>query len=125
MKRAVQIVCAVVIVAALGSVASADTDTFGTGGNQFTIDFVTISGDASSANGTNISQFSSGVAGYRTFTDPGYDYRMGVLEITNDQWDKFNAAYGTVTGNLPNAYNEEHRVLRKDPPKPRGGRKER
>ena len=107
MKRAVHIVCAVVIVAALGSAAPADTDTFGTGGNQFTIDFVTISGDASSANGTNISQFSPGVAGYRTFTDPGDDYRIGVLEITNAQWDKFKASLSVpVTGAPSNAYDE-------------------
>jgi len=91
MKRAFEIVCLAAVVAALGTSVMADTDTFGTGDNEFTIDFVPISGNASAANGTNISQFSSGVAGYRTFTDPGYDYRIGVLEITNDQWDVLNA----------------------------------
>ena len=91
----------VVIVAALGSVASADD--FGTGANQFTIDFVTISGDASGANGTNISQYNSGTEGYREFTDPGGSYRMGVHEITDDQWQKYQAASGApVTGtNMP------------------------
>ena len=49
MKCATQMMCLTAIVAALGSVASADS--FGTGVNAFTIDFVTISGDASSANG--------------------------------------------------------------------------
>ncbi len=84
----------------------ASADTFGTGGNQFTIDFVDISGDASSANGTNISGYSPGQKGYMTFTDPG-DYRMGMFEITNDQWDKFKAEYGTVTGNPFFAYDED------------------
>ena len=116
---------AITAIAVLVCASVVHADSFGTGLNEFEIDFVTISGDATSANGTNISQYSSGEARYKTFTDPGNEYRMGALEITNDQWDKFNAAYGTVTGNLPNAYNEEHRVLRKDPPKPRGGRKER
>jgi formylglycine-generating enzyme required for sulfatase activity len=87
--------CVAVVVAALGSVASADN--FGTGANQFTIDFVTISDDASAANGTNISQHDSGDEGYRTFTDPG-SYRMGVHEITDDQWQKYQAASGT---NMP------------------------
>ena len=68
-------------------------DTFGTGDNQFIIDFVTISGDASSANGTYIGGNKSG-----GFLDPGYDYRMGTYEITNYQWDKFMAECGTVIG---------------------------
>lgn len=90
---------------AVGNVASATIDTFGTGANQFTINFVNISGDASSANGTNISQYSPGELGYKTFTDPG-DYRIGVYEITNEQWNKFTNIYGTPTGSLSNAYGE-------------------
>ena len=105
MVKAFKIVCVAAIVAALGSVASADN--FGTVGNEFTIDFVPISGDASGANGTNISQYSSGESGYRTFTDPGSDYRMGVHEITNDQWNKFKASLGMdVTGFPSTAYDE-------------------
>jgi hypothetical protein len=38
-----------------GNIALADT--FGTGINQFTIDFVTISGDAGKANGTRVSPY--------------------------------------------------------------------
>ncbi len=76
-------------------------DTFGTGANQFEIDFVTISGDASSANGTNVSQFAPGDSGYHTFTDPG-NYRMGTYEITNDQWSRFKAIQGNDTRtNIP------------------------
>ena len=78
-------------------------DTFGTGANQFDIDFVTISGDASSANGTNVSQFSPGDSGYDTFIDPA-NYRMGTYEITNDQWSKFKAIQGNDTrANIPTA----------------------
>jgi hypothetical protein len=81
-------------------------DTFGTGENAFTIDFVTISGNASSANGTNISQFSPGYDAYKEFRDPSKYYRMGTYEITNNQWNKFKAAYGPVVGTPTTAYDE-------------------
>jgi len=68
--------CCVVFDLAVLEAQSADS--FGTGGNQFTIDFVTISGDASSANGTTIIQEFPFDTIYRTFNDPGNDYRMGV-----------------------------------------------
>ena len=95
-------------VVVLACVSGVQADTFDAGGpNEFTIDFVPISGDASSANGTNISQFSPGDSGYKTFTDPGNDYRMGTFEITNDQWDKFVDSLGVaVTGAPSNAYGE-------------------
>jgi formylglycine-generating enzyme required for sulfatase activity len=93
------------IVFGMAMANSALADTFGTGANQFAIDFIPISGDASSANGTNISQYSSGETGYKTFTDPG-NFRIGKFEITNNQWNKFTAAYGTVTGSPPYAYDE-------------------
>jgi formylglycine-generating enzyme required for sulfatase activity len=88
----------IVMVVLAGGFASADT--FGTGANQFTIDFVDITGDASSANGTSI-------GGGKTFVDPGYDYRMGIYEITNDQWNKFKAEYGTITGMPSTAYDSD------------------
>ena len=66
-------------------------DTFGTGANQFDIDFVTISGDTNPASGYGI---------------VNNDYRIGVYEITNDQWNKFKNAYGMVTGDPSSAYNE-------------------
>ena len=102
MKR---LIIAVAVLAC--ALTAAQADTFGTDENQFTIEFVTIAGDASSANGTNISQFSPGDPRHRTFTDPGYNYRMGVYEITNDQWDKFKAELDTpVTGDPADAYDE-------------------
>ena len=77
-------IATVVAVLAAAGMAQADTDTFGSGTNSFNIDFVPIS------KATNPS------TGYGIVAN---DYRMGKFEITNDQWDKFKAAYGTVTGN--------------------------
>ena len=99
MKKAIQIVFAVVL--GLGSGAMGDD--FGTGANQFTIDFVTISGDT---NPTIEQTNEGGLDGYGIV---GNDYRMGVHEITNDQWDKFKAELSpvAVTGDPLSAYNTD------------------
>jgi formylglycine-generating enzyme required for sulfatase activity len=76
-----------VVVLSVANVALADT--FGTGDNQFTVDFVDISGDTNPASGYGI---------------VNNDYRMGTYEITNGQWDKFVNSYGTVTGSPSAAY---------------------
>jgi formylglycine-generating enzyme required for sulfatase activity len=89
-----------VCVMAVGNTASADI--FGSGVNQFTIDFVPISGDASSANGTYIGNNKP-----EGFADPANNYRMGTYEISNAQWTKFKAIYGAVTGNEPFAYDSD------------------
>jgi formylglycine-generating enzyme required for sulfatase activity len=73
---------------------AAMADNFGTGGNEFTIDFVTISGATNPFD-------TSPSGGYGIVNN---DYRMGTCEITNDQWNKFAVAYGTVTGNPSTAY---------------------
>ncbi len=87
---------------------SAFGDSFGDGSNRFHISFVTIAGNASSANGTNISQYAPGDTYYRTFTDPGYDYRIGVYEINNGQWQAFvQGVGGTVLGAPSSAYDEQ------------------
>ena len=98
-SRAWVSVCVLVVCVSLVSTASAVT--FGTGANQFTIDFVPISGDAG-----DLGSWPAG-SGY-TFTGVNRDdYRMGSLEITNDQWDKFKAELGVpVTGDPSNAYDE-------------------
>lgn len=70
-------------------VPSALADTFGTGGNAFTIDFVPISGATNPAGAYGV---------------VSNDYRMGKFEITNDQWTKFESAYGAVTGAPTHAY---------------------
>ncbi|MCI0499456.1 MAG: hypothetical protein L0Y36_07225, partial [Planctomycetales bacterium] len=80
MKKAILFLVAVCTSTA--TIVSADT--FGTGENQFEIEFVTISGDASGATGTDIGY-------HKTFLDPEDDYCIGAFEITYGQWDKFKA----------------------------------
>jgi formylglycine-generating enzyme required for sulfatase activity len=82
-------VAAILLLAA--GMAQADTVTFGSGTNAFNIDFVPIS----KANNPS--------TGYGIVTN---DYRMGTYEITNDQWTKFKAAYGAVTGTPSSAYDQ-------------------
>lgn len=82
------LVSVIVCVMAVANIASADT--FGTGSNQFTIDFVPISGSTNPTSEYGI---------------VNNDYRMGTYEITNGQWNKFTASLGMpVTGNPANAY---------------------
>lgn len=86
--------CGVVIVAAVCVwPLTAQADVFGTGVNQFTIDFVPIAGATNPASGYGI---------------VNNDFRVGVFEITNDQWDKFNDELGiSVTGSPSDAYDED------------------
>jgi formylglycine-generating enzyme required for sulfatase activity len=97
--------CTIVIVlgmVALGLSPVVMADGFGSGANQFEIDFVTISGDT---NPTSV---------YGIVTN---DYRMGVYEITNDQWSKFQAELSVpVTGDPLIAYDEESYWTRTDAP---------
>jgi len=99
MKMRVATICAVVKVM-LAMNGGAQADIFGTGDNQFTIDFVPISGSTNPTSGIPAGK------GF-TFTGVNNDYRMGKFEITNAQWDKFKAAYGTVTGNPLYAYDAD------------------
>jgi len=91
---------AAVACSALTSAAWAQTtDSFGTGANQFDIDFVTIAGSAGDGFGGQHLGF--------TTSNIAHDYRIGVYEITNDQWNKFKADLGVpVTGTPSNAYDE-------------------
>jgi formylglycine-generating enzyme required for sulfatase activity len=87
-KLSSMILAAFVVLAANAAMA----DIFGTGGNQFTIDFVNISG---ATNPTSSIPMGDGFM----FTGVANDYRMGTYEITNNQWNKFEAGVGgTVTG---------------------------
>jgi hypothetical protein len=80
------------LVVALLVAGGAMADNFGTGANQFTIDFVTISGATNRTSGYGI---------------VNNNYRMGVYEITNDQWNKFQASLGvSVTGSPSSACDE-------------------
>jgi len=87
--RSKAICVVVVMVCVVSNVALADT--FGTGANQFTIDFVPISGSTNPTSGYGI---------------VNNNYRMGTYEITNGQWNKFTNAYGIPTGSPPDAYDE-------------------
>lgn len=64
-------------------------DSFGTGQNQFDIDFVPISGKTNPDSG---------------YGSVSYDYRMGIYEITNGQWSKFCSEYGTPSGDTRRGY---------------------
>lgn len=71
--------------------AHISADVFGTGANQFEIDFVKISGATNPTSGYGIVQ---------------NDYRIGKFEITNDQWNKFVNNNGAPAGIPSNAYDE-------------------
>lgn len=84
--------------------ASTNADTFGSGVNTFTIDFVNIgnsgNGDDAGAGGGIYSSPSGGVA---------YDYRVGVYEISTDQINQatdsglYNVIANAWTGSQPAA----------------------
>lgn len=77
-------------------------DIFGSGADQFEIEFVMIPGDAG-----DLGSWPAG-DGF-TFTGVNRDdYRMGTFEITNDQWNKFKNNLGVpVTGTPTFAYDKE------------------
>ena len=87
-SKAILGIVVVVCVMAVANVALADTFDAG-GANEFTIDFVNISGDTNP------------ISGYGIVNN---DYHMGTYEITNDQWNKFTSAAGAPTGYPSDAY---------------------
>ena len=76
----------------LGVSCFAGADTFGTEANQFTIDFVPISGSRNPTSGYGI---------------VNNDYCIGKFEITNDQWTKFINVHGKPDGSPSNAYDAD------------------
>ena len=82
-------------VACISTVVRADS--FGSGANQFTIDFVTI---GNPGNGADI----------RAEANPygcgsvDYTYRIGKYEVINAQWDAFISGAGVPSGNPSHAY---------------------
>jgi hypothetical protein len=65
-------------------------DTFGTGDNQFNIDFVTIGNAGNVADIDGCSWY-----GYPSPSGAvGYEYRIGTKEITAEQWRIVNTAAG-------------------------------
>lgn len=67
-------------------------DTFSSGGNKFEIEFVDIPFSTNPTSGYGV---------------VNYDYRMGKLEITNNQWNYFVADYGVVSGTPSDAYDSQ------------------
>ena len=90
--RRVRLAIWLVAVCVMAGANTASADIFGSGANQFAIDFVPISGSTNPASGYGI---------------VNHGYRMGTYEITNNQWNKFKAAYGTVTGSPSYAYDSD------------------
>ncbi len=76
--------------AALFSVPSARADSFGSGGNAFTIDFVTI-GNPGNANDSGTTGLYSGPYG-----GVGYGFQMGKYEISEDMIAKANTLGGLL-----------------------------
>lgn len=98
MRRSFTLVAVAAVCSCVASGAAADT--FGTGADQFNIDFVRITGDASGANGTAIGNA-------KVFNDPGNDFRMGTFEVTQRQWNSFKTLLGVpFTGNPEYAYDD-------------------
>jgi len=94
MKRT--ILFSITLLVCISSFVSADS--FGTGANQFDIEFVTISGDAG-----DLGSWAAGDS--YIFSGVNHsDYRIGTYEVTNDQWNKFKNEYGTVTGSPSSPY---------------------
>ena len=66
-------------------------DPFGTGENQFSIDFTPISGATNPDSGQGV---------------VNNDYRISVYEVTNDQWTKFTNIFGIPTGAPASGYDQ-------------------
>ena len=92
----------IVVVVVCAFAVGASADVFGTGLNQFTLDFVPIAGDAG-----DLGSWPAGDDYTFTGVDRS-DYRMGMFEITNNQWNKFENSLGVpVTGTPASAYDQD------------------
>ncbi len=88
MMKRIYVTALIVFVLPLCAVA----DDFGSGPEAFSIDFVPISGQSNPGEGAGIVD---------------YDYRIGMCEISNDQWNKFANVYGEPDGSPPEAYDND------------------
>jgi hypothetical protein len=75
------------------TVTSAWADTFGSGGNTFTIDFVTI-GSPGNANDAALDNTPPGFSS--PYGGVAYEYRMGTYEISEDMIEKANTLGGLL-----------------------------
>ncbi len=87
----------ILLAAALVS-AAAHADLFGTGTNQFTVDFVAIGHAGNTADAT----------GYGAV---GYHYRIGKTEVSIDQFFKARAADGRIGSGFENYWNDGTRTV--------------
>jgi formylglycine-generating enzyme required for sulfatase activity len=76
----------ILLAAATLLVAGAQAETFGTGGNEFTLTFENISSGSNPSSGYGI---------------VSYDYGIGTYEITADQWQKYVNVSGGPVGSGP------------------------
>lgn len=82
------------LLAALCCAVSADPAAaihFGSGANQFSMEFVAIGSPGNTADTTGSPNPAGAV---------GYDFQMGKHEVSEDMVDKYNAAFGTANGLL-------------------------
>ena len=86
MKKSTRLAAVLFAAFTLNIQPSAQADTFGTSGNEFTIDFVNI-GNAGNAADTILDQLGNGPYGAVP-----YDYRVGKYEITQDAITKATAS---------------------------------
>ncbi len=87
-----------VMLAAMLAIMAAHADLFGTGSNQFTIDFVAIGHAGKAADST----------GYGAV---GYNYRIGRTEVSIDQFFKARAADGRIGNGNENYWNDGFRTV--------------
>ncbi len=92
-----------ILLAATLAITSAHADLFGTGTNQFSIDFVAIGHAGNAADST----------GYGAV---GYNYRIGKTEVSIDQFFKARAADGMIGNGNENYWNVGIRSVGNDAP---------
>lgn len=95
--------------AALLMVAGARADTFGTGANQFTMDFVNI-GNAGNA-AQSVANRAHGEASGDGYGAVGYDYRIGMREVSIDQFATARAADSRIGDGNEDAWNDGTRTV--------------
>jgi formylglycine-generating enzyme required for sulfatase activity len=83
MNTLLRTICLTSLVVSFLSLGTLHADTFGVGGNQFNIDFVTIGNSGNAADTTGVPTPAGSVS---------YNYRMGKYEISRDMVLKANAS---------------------------------
>jgi len=102
-----KVIGAVVVLAMVSAASAGSVDSFGTGSNQFTMDFVTV---GNAGNTGELSGAGAGGGGLdRICGAVGYAYNIGKYEVTAAQWAAVIAAApgvgnaGSWTGSQPTA----------------------